>query len=146
MSLDVWLTAKDEIAISSGIFIRENGRTKEISRAEWDERTPGVEPLVIILPIGEVFSSNITSNLDTMAEHAGLYRGIWRPWEIGIKKAGQLTNLLRGGLFYLKSEPEKFRRFNPKNGWGSYETLVEFTEEYLIACVTWPNADIGTWS
>lgn len=38
----------------------------------------------------DVFSSNITHNLNAMAEAAGIYRQIWRPEEIGIKTAVEL--------------------------------------------------------
>lgn len=42
MSLDVCLTTPHIIhRETSGIFVRENGQTKEISRSEWDERNPG---------------------------------------------------------------------------------------------------------
>lgn len=34
--------------INSGIFVRENGMTKEISREEWDRRNPGREPVRVI--------------------------------------------------------------------------------------------------
>lgn len=31
----------------SGIFVRENGATREITREEWDRRNPGREPVVV---------------------------------------------------------------------------------------------------
>ena len=46
MSLNVYLTLKgsENHHEGSGIFVRENGETKEITRAEWDEKFPGREP------------------------------------------------------------------------------------------------------
>jgi hypothetical protein len=48
MSLNVWLTmpgARLQKEIS-GIFIRENGQVKEITREEWNDRNPDHVPTV----------------------------------------------------------------------------------------------------
>jgi hypothetical protein len=65
-----------------------------------------------------------------MAREAGLYEHLWRPEEIGIATAGQLIEPLRDGLTRLESDPKRFKRFNPTNGWGDYEGLLEFVREY----------------
>jgi hypothetical protein len=93
----------------------------------------------------EVYSANITHNLGRMADAAGMYEAMWRPEEIGATTAGQITDRLRDGLVALRETPVYFRTFNPANGWGSYEGLVRFTEEYLSACTTYPSARIETW-
>jgi hypothetical protein len=90
----------------------------------------------------EIYSDNITHNLNKMAEEAGLYYFLWRPDEIGISKAKQLIEPLKIGLEALKNNPEYFKTFNPENGWGSYEGLIDFVEKYLEACETHPEADI----
>lgn len=36
--------------VGSGIFIRENGAVREITREEWDRRHPGQEPAKVMLP------------------------------------------------------------------------------------------------
>lgn len=147
MSLDVYLTMKGVQNLDGGehIFIREDGQNKEISRAEWDERFPGREPVVAILDSDDdtVYSANITHNLNKMAREATLYEYLWRPDEIGITKASQLIQPLRGGLAFLRREPERFKKFNPENGWGSYEGLVRFVENYLEACETHPEAEVS---
>ena len=144
MSLDVHLTLKDKQPTSgSGIFIRENGETREISRAEWDLKFPGTEPLTIdSQESNEVYWANITHNLNNMAKDAGIYEALWRPEEIGISKAGQLVEPLTQGLALLKSDPARFEKFNPSNGWGSYDALVRFVEKYLAACVEYPQAEV----
>ena len=91
----------------------------------------------------EVFDSNITHNLNTMAEKAGLYKHLWRPEELGITKASQLIEPLTKGLELLESDPEQFKKYNPPNGWGSYEFLVAFVRRYLEACKDYPNADVS---
>jgi hypothetical protein len=89
-----------------------------------------------------VFDYNITHNLNTMAMEAGIYQYLWRPDEIGITKAGQLIPLLTVGLGVLERDPAHFKKFNPENGWGTYENLVEFVRSYLEACKENPDAEI----
>lgn len=147
MSLDVYLTMKGvQNQASSRIFIREDGQNKEITRAGWDERFPGREPVIVKRwDDGRVYTANITHNLNKMADEAGIYEYLWRPDEIGVKKAEQLTSPLRMGLALLKSDPDRFKAFNPSNGWGDYEGLVSFVEEYLAACEENPDAEVSVW-
>jgi len=90
----------------------------------------------------EVFWKNITHNLNTMADKAGIYKALWRPEEIGAKKAKDVIKLLERGLKELKSRPEYFKKFNPPNGWGDYEGFLKFVESCLEACKKYPNAEI----
>jgi hypothetical protein len=91
----------------------------------------------------EVFDANITHNLTTMAEKAGIYNHIWRPEEIGISKAGELIEPIKKGLADMKERPEYYRQFDSPNGWGLYIHFVPWIEKYLEACKKWPEADIG---
>lgn len=90
-----------------------------------------------------LYSDNITHNLNQMADSAGLYQALWRPDEVGWKKAHQLEQALTSGLSLLRSDPGRFEAMNPKNGWGSYRGLVAFVESYLDACRKWPDADVS---
>lgn len=92
-----------------------------------------------------VYDANITHNLNKMADAAGIYQALWRPEEIGITKAGQLAPLLRDGLKKLEADPEKFKQFNPPNGWGDYDGLVSFVRRYLVACEDYPDADVDVF-
>lgn len=89
-----------------------------------------------------VYEGNITHNLNAMAQGAGIYMELWRPEEMGITKAGQLIEPLTRGLKLLKSDPERFKRFNAPNGWGTYRDLVGFVERYLDACIENPDARV----
>jgi hypothetical protein len=89
-----------------------------------------------------VFSANITHNLAPMAMAAGIYEALWRPEEIGATTASDLIEVLRAGLDRLESNPDEYRPHNPKNGWGSYQRLVEFVRAYLDACEAHPNARV----
>ena len=144
MSLDVYLHLENNISTEdgSGIFVRENGEIKEITRAEWDKKFPDREPIIVEETRGEVFWANITHNLNSMAIDAGIYEHLWRPDEINVTYAHQLIQPLSDGLVLLKSDPERFKRHNPLNGWGSYEGLIAFVEKYLSACKEYPQATI----
>lgn len=92
-----------------------------------------------------VYSGNITHNLTSMAKavrisNTTLYDVVWR--SENISKAEELIHPLREGLKELESKPEYYKKFDPPNGWGSYETLVQFIKEYLNACIENPDADI----
>jgi hypothetical protein len=90
----------------------------------------------------EVYSRNITHNLNKMAMEAGMYEALWRPDEINVTTAEQLVPLLETGLETLRSDPDRFKKFNPENRWGSYESLVNFVEDYLQACKENPDAEV----
>lgn len=50
----------------------------------------------------EVFHSNITHNLNEMADALGIYEPIWRPEECGVEKL----------------DPVHYKQYNASNGWG----------------------------
>ncbi len=91
----------------------------------------------------ELYWRNITHNLSKMADAAGLYEALWRPEEIGAKKAKDIIGKVALGLDILKANPEEFKKYNASNGWGKYENLVEFVESYLNALQEYPYADIS---
>ena len=111
-----------------------------------------------------LYQVNITHNLTEMADKAGIYEALWRPhrlnpnynipeenhkeeWDFednNLAKASEIIPLLEKGLELLKKKPAYFKKFNPYNGWGSYDGLVESVEEYLSACKQHPYAIIYT--
>lgn len=144
MSLDVWLTVKEPISKSgTGVFIREDGKQRELSSQEVAERFEGAEVAPQEYETNEVYEANITHNLGTMADKAGIYYALWRPDEKDWKYAKDIIKPLEKGLAKLKSKPEYFQQFNSENGWGMYEHFVPFVEEYLTACKEYPDAEIG---
>lgn len=98
-----------------------------------------------------VYSANITHNLAKMAGEVKLKKGLtlynvlWRPDECDppLTKASEIADLLDDGYWVLLSDPDYFKQFNPKNGWGSYDSLVKFVDEYRSNCFQNPDADIG---
>lgn len=146
MSLDVYLELDTAVTVPERVPVRIDGATKMLSREEYAVLDPGREP--IVLPEEEttvVYHANITHNLGGMAREAFLYNCCWRPDEHGYELAKQLIGPLSDGLTLLKADPVRFKQFNPANGWGSYEGLVEFVEEYLAACRKYPNARVSVW-
>jgi hypothetical protein len=93
-----------------------------------------------------IFSMNITHNLGKMAgavelsNGMSLYDVLWRPDEQeGLVFARDISELLDEGWNILLSDPEKYKRYNPENGWGSYDGLCNFVYNYRNAC--WDNPD-----
>ena len=101
--------------------------------------------LLLTQPVS-VYSNNITHNLGKMASAVKLSNGmtlydiLWRPDEQeGLKFARDISELLDEGFNILLSSPEEYKRYNPENGWGSYDGLCNFVYNYRNAC--WDNPD-----
>lgn len=145
MSLDVYLIIEREVVVEPYVPVRVGGTIKRMSPDEY-RQVYGLEPFIVDEDLtSTVYSGNITHNLTEMADAAGLYGYLWRPDENGITTTSQLAEPLSVGLAALKSEPNKYIRFNPKNGWGSYDVLVNFVRTYLEACKRYPNATVSVW-
>jgi hypothetical protein len=143
MSLDVYLYSLESVVnVSTGIFVRENGNTRELTMEEVRHRYPDHVVQEQVFETNLVFQANITHNLNKMAIAAGIYEYLWRPEEINITTAKELIDPLREGLHDLKMNPDKYKEYNPENGWGTYEGLVNFVSKYLNACYDFPEATI----
>jgi len=77
-----------------------------------------------------------------MAWECGVYKYVWRPHENNITQASELIEPLTKGIALLESDPERFKAFNPENGWGSYDGFVKWLKNYLEACKAHPHASI----
>lgn len=144
MSLTVYLSGDRTTREKSRIKIREGGTTKEITEEEWKTLRPGEPPITLDGYFDdEVYSANITHNLNKMADAAGIYQALWRPEEIGVTKAIQLIVPLSQGLAVLLGDRARFEELNPPNGWGSYDALVTFVKGYLNACMEYPDSEVS---
>jgi len=92
--------------------------------------------------IEEVYSANITHNLNRMAGEAGIYEALWHPEYKGYKYAKDIIEPIEKGLKDMKERPEFYNQFNAPNGWGMYEHFIPWIERYLDACKDNPNAVI----
>ena len=155
MSLDITIISPEPIKKkSTGVYVRINGRTCELTKEEAIAYFPDVDPNTIIeeeIETNEFWYGNITQNLTEMAEdclsfeeeyqHYNLYDLLWRDTQVPF--TGVYLNIYIAHLAYclyiLKNDPDHFKKFNPKNGWGTYEQLVNFVEEFIKALVTMPE-------
>lgn len=90
----------------------------------------------------EIYSTNITHNLNKMAKEVDIYDVLWNAEENGFKYAHQIVSKLTKGLELLKSDQSHYESFNSPNGWGLYKNFVPFVENYLNACMMYPNSII----
>ena len=144
MSLDVSLISKTPITRKgTGVFIRENGKNKELTIEEVREKFPNAVAEEKEYETECVFDANITHNLNKMADEAGIYEACWRPEEIGATKASDIIPILEKGFEDMKARPEHFKQFDSENGWGLYIHFLPWVEKYLEACKTYPEAEIS---
>lgn len=87
-----------------------------------------------------LYQGNITHNLAVMAREAGIYRALWHPEELRVETAADLVVLLEKGVELMRGDPERFRKYNADNGWGTYDQFLPMIEEYLEACKEHPHA------
>ena len=112
-----------------------------------------------------LYNANITHNLGKMAEAAGLYEALWRPYQLkpgydipeddyeaenafeeaNPVRAHEIIPIIEKGLEDMKARPKHYEKFNSPNGWGMYDNFVPFVEKYLDALKEFPEADIDVW-
>jgi hypothetical protein len=110
----------------------------------------------------EVYSANITHNLNKMADEAGIYNALWRPYQLKPEynipeddlqaeykfeeanpvRAHEIIDIIEKGLEDMKARPKHYEKFNSSNGWGMYHNFVPWIEEYLKALKEFPEAQV----
>lgn len=143
MSLDVSLILEKVITKKgTGVFFRDNGGNRELTFEEVKEKFPDSNVKEFEYLTNVVFKTNITHNLNEMAEEAGIYEACWRPEEIGAVYAKDIIPILESGYEKMKNDPEYFKKFDSSNGWGTYDQFLPWIFEYLNACRLFPDAII----
>lgn len=89
------------------------------------------------------FDYNITHNLNKMAKAVDIYELLWYPERLDVIYAHQLISPLMIAQEKLKRNPKYFRKFEPSNGWGKYEDLLDCVEKYLEACISHSDAIVS---
>jgi hypothetical protein len=107
-----------------------------------------------------LYNANITHNLGKMANEAGIYEALWRPYQLkegynipeddhkaeweyedaNPVKANEIISIIEKGLKDMKARPKHYEKFNSPNGWGMYNNFVPWIEEYLKALKEYPEA------
>lgn len=90
----------------------------------------------------EVYSTNITHNLNKMAKAAGIYRCLWRPDENGIDYAKEIIESLKSAISRMENRPDIYKEYNAQNGWGIYDDFLPWLKQLLVACEAHPYARI----
>lgn len=132
----------------TGVYIRENGETRELKTKEEVKRYfPGREVEEKIYETDEIWHGNVTHNLGRMADKVSpgarsLYQLLWHPPETTVTR-GWVSEVfecyqeLKNQRDYFKPMEEK-NRITEKNGetyiWGTYSSLLKFTKS-LLECL-----------
>lgn len=93
--------------------------------------------LNVVQPVS-IYDADITHNLTGMAKEAGIYELLWRGSGVARDMIAPLTEAI--GL--MESDPERFRAFDAKNDWGTYDDFLPWLRRLLIACLDNPEATI----
>ena len=129
MSLDFYVNIPESRA-----YIRRNGRIETL--AIKDEKCVSEH-------VG-----NITHNLNIMAMHVPvsetltLYNVLWRPDESNLKTTDDILGYVTIGVKYLIDHKDELLQYNPENGWGDYDGLLDFAKSVGSACLFNPNCTI----
>lgn len=159
MSLDLYINSeKPVLHRGTGVYIRENGETVELkTKQEVLAHFPDANPDEIderTYEDNEYFHMNLTHNLTEMAneckvdpysscitvngERPTLYNLLWHPSEtMGIEEPTiEYVEGLMSCYKRLLKDADYFKKFNPKNGWGTYEQLLGRTRQYINALMS----------
>ena len=145
MSLDISIKSNEPVVNNgTGIFIRENGKMKELTADEAKEM--GWEGINRDYVSEYAWAGNITHNLGKMAFNVmpdgkpyTLYSLLWGG---KYKSCRDLIGKLHECILYMLMNKEELKKYNPENGWGTYEQLLEFTKEFQMACIDNQDCEI----
>lgn len=142
MSLDLYIRSKTPVSHKgTGVYVRRNGETVELSPEEVKEQYPNTNIDVTEYTDDIYWHKNITHNLGKMASNVltpngiTLYSLLWRPEETNLltkdncPTKSYIENVVAATTI-LGLHPEDYEKFNPENGWGSYKQLLKFCESY----------------
>lgn len=84
-------------------------------------------------------SFNITHNISGMWTEAGIKHVLYgyEPHTVG-----EVIDDLKAGLALMESDPERFKKFDAPNGWGTYPDAVDFLREVIEGFEPYPDAQI----
>ena len=160
MSLDLYIISKKLVKHKgTGIYIRENGQTKELSLEEANKLYPNANIEEITSEDNIYWHGNITHNLGTIADHCycycpdktSLYSILWRPEETTLltvtrKLTSSYVKALSICLRELKEHRSYYEKFNPENSWGDYENLVNFVDSFLTTLDKIPQKEYNNYT
>lgn len=139
MSLDLDIISTKPVKHKgTGVYVRKDGEVVELKTID---EIKAYFPNIDLSNINEVeyetntiWSGNITHNLGQMARNVPindktLYDYLWHPGVLNFKYVDQkYIDGIKIGYEYLKNNKTDLEKFNSPNGWGTYETLLNFTK------------------
>ncbi len=129
MSLDFYVHVPEYRA-----YVRRNGKTEAMALENEECECKHV--------------GNITHNLNKMAMHVPvsdtltLYNVLWRPDESELNTTDDILEYVTTGVKYMIDHKDDLLQYNPDNGWGDYEGLLDFAKRVGSACLFNPNCKI----
>ena len=87
----------------------------------------------------EVHSANITHNVKSMWAEAGVYSALY---ESHGQVARTVLPALKGGLKAMTDDPDRYRKMDSPNGWGTYEDAAIWIAQLIEEIERMPNAII----
>ena len=99
-----------------------------------DVDTGGPEPFQVNL-----FDRNITHNVTPMWHKAGVYDALYNSEG---RLAGELVPVLESGLADMAVNYLEYRKLNPPNGWGDYDSAYDFLLKFMQACRKHPKSKV----
>lgn len=86
----------------------------------------------------ELFWRNHTSNTAQMWKQAGVDLR-----DFDGKPASELILPLSQAIITMERDEPHYRSMDAKNGWGNFDTTVDFLEAVLRACMTFPDEKLS---
>lgn len=71
---------------------------------------------------------NITHNLTPMWKEAGVYVALYNSEGM---EANEVISVLVDGLIDMTKHPDKYKKLNSPNGWGTYDNAVRWLAELI---------------
>jgi hypothetical protein len=67
---------------------------------------------------------------------------LWRPDEHGLETTDSIVGYITVGVRYMEEHAADLEQYNPSNGWGSYDWLLNFARCVGSACLFNPGCKI----
>ena len=85
---------------------------------------------------------NMTHNVKSMAEEAGI-EWLWvLSYYPEAVKASSLVPALTHAVELMTRDPDRFRRLDSPNGWGTYANFLPWLQDLLRICTESPGLNV----
>ena len=92
------------------------------------------------IPVGT--TTKYTSSNTTEQEELSLYSILWEADEHCLYSPSDIREYLITGLTYLETNYDDLLQYNPKNGYGNIDQIIEVTRKLIADCRIYPEAQL----